>query len=132
MTSKKNTKLKIRYLNYFLIQDKNQKILLEKREEKDIWKNLFQFPLIELLNTVTNKEELLFQIKSKYNFKIKFGKLELWNSTPIIQKLSHQKLNIYFWILNSKGYLQNGISRDDLRNFAMPIVIQNFIDNFYN
>jgi len=129
---KKNTKLKIRYLNYFVIQDKKQKILLEKRKEKDIWKNLFQFPLIELSKPYTKKEELLFQIKSKYNFKIKFEKLELWNSAPLIHKLSHQKLYLYFWILNSNGCLQNGISVSDLKNFAMPIVIQNFIDNFYN
>ena len=129
---KKKTELKIRYLNYFLIQDKNQKILLEKRKEKDIWENLFQFPLIESPKLENKKEELLFQIKSKYNFKIKFEKLELWNSLPIIQKLSHQKLYIFFWILNSNKYLKNGISLDDLRNFAMPIVIQNFIDNFYN
>ena len=129
---KKNTKLKIRYLNYFVIQDTKQKILLEKRKEKDIWKNLFQFPLIELSEPYTKKEELLFQIKSKYNFKIKFEKLELWNSAPLIHKLSHQKLYLYFWILNSNGCLQNGISVSDLKNFAMPVVIQNFIDNFYN
>ena len=128
----KNTKLRIRYLNYFVIQDKKQKILLEKRKEKDIWKNLFQFPLIELSKPFTKKEELLFQIKSKYNFKIKFEKLELWNSSPLIHKLSHQKLYLYFWILNSNGCLQNGISVSNLKNFAMPIVIQNFIDNFYN
>ena len=129
---KRNKKLKNRYLNYFVIQDKNQKIILEKRKEKDIWENLFQFPLIELPMLENEKEELLFQIKSKYNFKVKFDKLELWNSVPIIHKLSHQKLYIYFWILNSNGCLQNGISVNSSKNFAMPIVIQNFIDNFYN
>ena len=129
---KRNKKLKNRYLNYFVIQDKNQKIILEKRKEKDIWENLFQFPLIELPKLEYKKEELLFQIKSKYNFTVKFDKLELWNSAPLIHKLSHQKLYIYFWILNLNGYLQNGISVSDSKNFAMPIVIQNFIDNFYN
>ena len=119
-------------MNYFVILDKNQKIILEKRKEKDIWKNLFQFPLIESPKLEYKKEELLFQIKSKYNFKVKFDKLELWNSAPLIHKLSHQKLYIYFWILKSNGYLQNGVSFSDSKNFAMPIVIQNFIDNFYN
>ena len=124
--------MKNRYLNYFIIQDKNQKIILEKRKEKDIWQNLFQFPLIESPRLEYEKEELLFQIKIKYNFKVKFDKLELWNSAPQIHKLSHQKLYIHFWILNLNGYLQNGISVDDSKDLAMPIVIQNFIDNFYN
>ena len=74
----------------------------------------------------------MFQIKSKYNFTVKSDTLRLWNSAPLIHKLSHQKLYIHFWILNSNGCLQNGISVDSSKNFAMPIVIQNFIDNFYN
>ncbi len=42
----RKTKKRIRYFNYFLIKI-NDKYLLRKREERDIWNGLFEFFLIE-------------------------------------------------------------------------------------
>ena len=36
-----------RFLNYFIIIDKKNRIMVEERTKKDIWRNLYQFPLIE-------------------------------------------------------------------------------------
>jgi len=43
---KKNIKVKIRYFNYF-IYCKNDQIIIQERRDNDIWKNLYEFPLIE-------------------------------------------------------------------------------------
>ncbi len=43
----KKTKIKDRFLNYVIVKDSDAKFLIEKRTENGIWKNLFQFPLIE-------------------------------------------------------------------------------------
>ncbi|MCK5210957.1 MAG: NUDIX domain-containing protein, partial [Cyclobacteriaceae bacterium] len=42
----RKTKKRLRYFNYFLIKI-NDKYLLRKREERDIWNGLFEFFLIE-------------------------------------------------------------------------------------
>ena len=130
---KKNSRLKNRYFNYFVFQNGEKKTIVEKRNENDIWKNLFQFPLLELPKLNYKKDELLNQIRLKYNHKIKFENLQLWNSKPIIQKLSHQKLHIFFWIINLKKWnTKNWTTVDDLKKLPIPIALQNFIDNFYN
>lgn len=43
---KRKSKPKIKYLYYFFIQDKHGKLLLKKRNESGIWRNLFEFPLL--------------------------------------------------------------------------------------
>ncbi|NCB68802.1 MAG: A/G-specific adenine glycosylase [Bacteroidia bacterium] len=42
----RKTKIKARYFNYLFIKHENQ-TYLQKRESQDIWKNLYEFPLIE-------------------------------------------------------------------------------------
>ncbi len=39
--------LKDRYLNYIVYQSIDRKTLIHRREEKDIWKHLYEFPLYE-------------------------------------------------------------------------------------
>ncbi|MGE0567222.1 MAG: A/G-specific adenine glycosylase, partial [Bacteroidia bacterium] len=42
----KKVKVKKRVLNYFIIIDKNKNCIIQKREASDIWKGLYEFPLI--------------------------------------------------------------------------------------
>ena len=42
----RKTKIKARYFNYLFIKHEDQ-TYLQKRESQDIWKNLYEFPLIE-------------------------------------------------------------------------------------
>src|ERR1043165_6651460 len=39
----KKTKVRSRYLNYFIIVDKNGSIFVHKRQKKDIWEGLYEF-----------------------------------------------------------------------------------------
>ena len=57
---------------------------MTKRERKDVWKNLFPFPLIE----TSENESLPASFASEFKFE---------KTHEEIHVLSHQKLNISFW-----------------------------------
>jgi A/G-specific adenine glycosylase len=89
----KKAKAKNRFFNYLFIRQE-QFIYLEKREENDIWRNLYQFPLIESPKTL-NLDELLVNEQFKSIFKDK--NITIISLTPeIIHILTHQKLHIRF------------------------------------
>ena len=124
---KKSSKPKSRFLNYFLIIDKNKKIMLEKRVEKDIWQNLYQFPLIE---TDKNLNKSLMQDYLKLN-KLPFLEttgLKLVDS--VNHKLSHQNLKINFWINYVEKLNDSSIYLGELSNFPFPKPLSSFIETF--
>ena len=120
-----------RYFNYLVIRDINGKIKFEKRLGKGIWENLFQFPLIETHKIINTREKLIENIPKMNLIGLDLNKLNLWNSDPIIHKLSHQKLNVFFWVIPSKKTHKNGFSLSELKTKAVPVVIQNFIEIFF-
>ena len=129
----KRTKLKVidRYFNYLVILDQNGQIQLEKRVGKGIWQNLFQFPLLETNKRVDSRKKLIEKFSAKMIAQLNTKKLKLWNREPIAHKLSHQKLFVFFWTIPSKRILKKGYSLKELKNQAVPVVIQNFIDKFF-
>jgi A/G-specific adenine glycosylase len=128
---KGKVKIRERYFNYLVIQDQKFKTLLEKRKGKGIWQNLFQFPLVETSKAIKNKKALFSEIPSQILEGLSTEELTLWNKEAIIHKLSHQKLNVYFWILPQKKELKNGLTIKKLKKQAVPVVIQNFIEIFF-
>ena len=56
----KSIKQKTRYFNYLVILGEERKeekfIYLKKREEKDVWKNLYDFPMIETPAVISEEE----------------------------------------------------------------------------
>jgi A/G-specific adenine glycosylase len=62
--------------------------------------------------------------------KDKAFEMSLYNEEEIIHKLSHQHLYTKFWIVKVDGCLVNGISIKKIRNYAVPILIGNFIESF--
>ncbi|MDG1686486.1 MAG: A/G-specific adenine glycosylase [Flavobacteriaceae bacterium] len=129
----KRTKLKVidRYFNYLVILDQNGQIQLEKRVGKGIWQNLFQFPLLETNKRVDSRKKLIEKFSTKMIAQLNTKKLKLWNREPIAHKLSHQKLFVFFWTIPSKEILKKGYSLKELKNQAVPVVIQNFLDKFF-
>ena len=114
----KKIKVKERYFNYLVLTDKRY-ILIEKRTEKDIWQNLYQFPLFEA-------ESIEFQFSKK----ITKNNL-LINKFKTTHKLSHQKLNIVFWHFQSKKIKDNlkfkKIYIKDLSSYPIPKIVENYI-----
>ena len=107
----KKIKKKSRYFHFFLdISDGY--ITLEKRSEKGIWANLYQLPLVESEEGEEQKLKPIFKTK---------------------HVLSHQNLYCYFYL--SKTKITNGRIRvkiDKIRNYALPAVIDKFLNQYFN
>lgn len=84
-----------RYFQYLLIrQGKNT--FLQKRETKDIWRHLYQFPLIE-----TRKKTSLRGLKNVQDWKKLFRaghKVKVSSGPEYLHKLSHQTIHARFFI----------------------------------
>ncbi len=117
-------KVKKRYLHYFVIENKEQ-LLLQKRQGKGIWQNLYELPLLE-----TNQARKLKPAELGVFLKdLHIDKFIINQPEVIIHKLTHQHLHIHFWHIKVAGNLPAGILKRDLHQYPMPIVIANFLDN---
>lgn len=127
----KKVKVRNRYFNYLVVADENDNTIIQKRTDKGIWHNLYEFPLIE-----TEKEEdfdfINEQIQSDYFQENSILSILEDNDKSIIHKLSHQHLHIKFWKVNLNGSVENGINNTVLKTFPFPIVIYNFIEKELN
>ena len=125
----KAKKPKKKYFNFLVFISSSGETILEKREEKGIWKNLYQFPLIE-----TEKANHLNDFKSKLKtYPLLNGQdceLVLFNDTDIVHKLSHQHLHTKFWIVYLNKLPSTGIPIKNLRDYAVPVLIEKFINDF--
>ncbi|MDR1730281.1 MAG: A/G-specific adenine glycosylase [Prevotellaceae bacterium] len=92
---KQKTKQRNRYFYYFHITGKNGKTYLHKREKNDIWKNLYELPLIETERELSEEE-----IQEKFAFQpleTEFENLQLKKVHPTIKHiLSHQHIYACF------------------------------------
>ena len=125
----KSAKAKKKHFNFLVLISSDEKTVLEKREGKGIWQNLYQFPLIE-----TNKGLAFEAFKTLAEnhplLKNKTIELSLYNETEIVHKLSHQHLHTKFWIVKVDGFLEKGIPINKIKKYAVPILIGNFIESF--
>lgn len=132
---KKEKKLKIkeRYLNFMMIIDTNGQTVIKKRTDNDIWKGLYQFPIVETLAKVDI--DFLFKDDATTAF-IQNQGVKISNHQEITHQLTHQKLHISITqILISqlkepltKGYLK--INENQLKDFAFPKPLHSFITKF--
>ncbi len=126
----KKTKVRSRYFNFLVPLSEDKLTLLEQREGKGIWQNLFQFPLIETSQLV-NEEQLLEE--ENFRSQIKdwdIGAVSLYNEAAVIHKLSHQHLHTRFWIVNLNTEMDQMMTIKEVKQKAVPVLIGNFIDEF--
>jgi len=114
----KRTKIKERFLNYIFIITNERKTRIKKRNGNGIWKNLYEFPLIE-----TQKESSLNEIIKVIDFKF----LKFISEKKIKHKLSHQQLNISFFTFKVSDFDDDLIEIQDLSNYPFPRPINKFI-----
>lgn len=118
-----------RFLHFFVIE-KDNRFYIEKRTGKGIWKNLYQLPLLETEhNTDYLDKKDLEVLSNKYHLeKVK----SIAKISQITHLLSHQKLHISFWKLESFPKKSFSISPEEIKKFPFPVVIANFLDNYFN
>ncbi len=125
----KKTKIKNRFLNYLVVHTSDQKTVLTQRKEKGIWRNLYQFPLVETEKEIGYKDlfkQTLFQEFTKD----KGFTLTLFYPKTCVHKLSHQHLHIQFWVLSCGSWDAPSLSWQEVQKYPVPIVIHNFIEDF--
>ncbi len=125
----KKLKVKNRYFNFLVFNINNERTFVEQRKQKGIWQNLFQFPLIESEQLLEQEQVLKSELFQSFILKNNFD-ISLFNPTPILHKLTHQNLYTNFWIIDTDHHLKENILWRDLKNFALPTLIQNFVDNY--
>jgi len=128
----KKVKIKERHFNYFVVED-NNRILINKRGEGDIWANMYDLPMIET-TLPTTIDEL---VGLPETIKIFGNKLIIKKVFPVVKHiLTHQHLYVRFIVLEQKPLVmeQNWdfIEVENLKKTALPKVIFIFLDNFLN
>ncbi|HEX8314225.1 MAG TPA: A/G-specific adenine glycosylase [Flavisolibacter sp.] len=118
----KKQKIKKRWLNYFVVQCGDE-MLIQQRDEKDIWQGLHQFVLIETGRSCTRSQlEKLFQ--KQYGLEDYIITYE-WEEK---QALSHQNISFHFFILKvkRKKKVQNytWMKLSHLQELAFPKILQ--------
>jgi A/G-specific adenine glycosylase len=129
-----------RYFHYFIIKNQHQ-VLLQQRTAKDIWQQLYEFPLVETNNPhprpfpLGEKGEdpaiisgnVIIDYLSKNKTKIShIGK-------PLKHVLSHQDLFTNFYVVEVKKLpvldSATPINIADLDNYGLPRVITLFLES---
>ena len=124
----KKIKVRKRYFNFLVIKTDDHKTILTERKGKGIWQGLYQFPLIESTETISEKE-----IIASKEFNDLFPAettISLFNKKEIVHKLSHQHLYTQFWIVETKTLKNANISWENIQDFPVPVLIANFLTLF--
>jgi len=121
-----------RHFNYAVVLS-GDLILLNKRGPKDIWENLYEFPLFESERPLDVSEVLVLP-----DFVRAFGEgvTVLSVHGPMKHQLSHQTIHAQFVVIETnkpgliaeKGWQFVGL--DELQMLAQPKIIFSFLRNF--
>lgn len=130
----KKNKVRNRYLHYLLIKDDHEQTIIKQRKGKGIWQGLYEFPYIELeapLKEDTSGMEIDRFRESIKNLDqmptLEIQAITQYNDKPVVHKLSHQHLYTTFWIVKVKD-IKNGTPLETLRDYPVPVLISNFIN----
>jgi A/G-specific adenine glycosylase len=121
----KKTKVTERYFNYLIFDDSSNKTLLNKRIDKGIWHNLYEFPVIETESVVSEAEIIDLINETFTNYEISSISNYEYN---VRHKLSHQLLTIHFYHVKVETKIANAIDFNTLSQFPVPVVIHKFIE----
>ncbi|MBC3845486.1 A/G-specific adenine glycosylase [Winogradskyella echinorum] len=125
----KKTKVTTKYFNFLVCIDKDKNILFEKRKQKGIWQNLYQFPLIESKKSLAAEDFHLLNLESTVLDSVDFD-YALYNEADKVHKLSHQHLYTKFWIIEVEQLPETAISIKSLKKYPAPVLISSFIEEF--
>jgi A/G-specific adenine glycosylase len=123
------TKVRKRHFNYLVLESSERFTRIKKRTARDIWKHLYEFPLLETTGEVSETEALEMEVVREFDLSGNYS-IKKFNSESVIHKLSHQELHLDFWLVKTDGTPNRTIAWDELENHALPVPIQNFVDKY--
>lgn len=116
----KKTKVTNRFF-HFLIFDDGQNTYFQQRKEKDIWQNMYQFPLIE--TSVSEEISDFSQFTNNQVDKI---------SNEIVHVLSHQKIHARFYHFSELPEFKLEewikIKTSEIHDFPLPRLIDRYLE----
>ncbi|MCD6067106.1 MAG: mutY [Bacteroidetes bacterium] len=126
----KKTKVRTRYFYYLLIEDAKKNTLLRKRTAKDIWTELFEFPMIESDKELKPEKAMNDPLLKKIAGKQKYSLTKI--STVQKHQLSHQTLYAHFVHIKTDGTLEATddfilTKMKDIKQFALPRLIDRYL-----
>ena len=117
-------KIQERYFNFIVISN-DEYIYINKRTKKDIWKNLYEFPIIEMSNKteITDLETQFLDLLG--SDRVKINHVTPWEK----HLLSHQHIHFRFIYIDDpseKNNLPNliKVNKKDIFDFAVPKPIE--------
>lgn len=119
-----------RHFHYLLITDGNERTIIEQRLEKDIWQNLYQFPLLETDGKYLTTADLV--TRPGWPEWLPAGELKFQKrSQPYRQQLTHQTIIATFhqfsWEKMPKELPEKKLVENKmLVNFAFPRVVTKY------
>ncbi|MBN4081780.1 A/G-specific adenine glycosylase [bacterium AH-315-C07] len=120
-----------RFFNYLVINE-NETIYIEKRTSNDIWKNLYQFPLIES-DKLLSEDELYSTTEWIDIFGKKPVKI-VKRSKEFKHTLSHQKISAQFFEIDFKHDNQyrpklqlKSVLKENIIEYAVPKLIDKYL-----
>lgn len=118
----KKTKVRDRFLNYLVVK-KDDHVFIKKRGDNDVWKGLYDFPLIES----NSKDENIDQLAGSEGFLPDFIDKEFKHI------LSHQRIHAKFWISNIKEGLDHSdryilVPIEQLEDYPMPQLLIRYLE----
>lgn len=127
----KKVKQRTRYFYYYVIESKDS-ILLEKRTGEDIWKNLYQFPLIESEYELSENE--IFNLATPVNTLNNTNFKSISGSVKHV--LTHQNIFARFVHIEVEDYkLKDSniirVNKKDIYKFAVPRLLENYLKKLY-
>ena len=122
----KAKRVKNRFFHYLVPFDSKQNTLLRKREGKDIWHGLYEFPLLEADRILDETALKSHPNLPPWAINAKWSKFE---DEVMAHKLSHQTLHTHFWILEEVEK-QLPTPWSDVPNFGVPRLIERFLHKF--
>jgi A/G-specific adenine glycosylase len=132
----KKTKVRNRYFNYIVLNHKST-TAINKRSEKDIWMNMYDFPLIETDKELNEEEFLKSQDWNDFILAFKYTIKSVSKSYKHV--LSHQKIYARFWEIDCKSSFDKLLSKTcitikkhEIQKYAVPKLIENYIENSEN
>jgi len=126
---KKKSSIKKRWFYYLVIEYKNE-IVIRQRTKKDIWQQLYEFPMIESTNKSNQKNILLQAEKRGWLKKKNYRTITI---SPLIkQQLSHQLIEGQFIKikLNEKPELEKDwlwTIKNKIAKYAFPGIINQYL-----
>ena len=128
----KKMKRRTRYFHYLVLTDAANNSYIQKRTKKDIWQDLYQFPLVETIEPNLKVTDLA--TAEYWPSGIQPNSLEpLRSSPPTKHVLSHQDIiGVFheFTITNAISTPDDWqkVARQDLSEYAFPKLITRYLD----